>query len=148
MKVREIEINGKVYRANYINNKSDVNVCDSCDLKPQCVADTEDEISGLCLNNAFECYFKEVKETKAEIKTNNPNKFYKFSSGTMFHLNHIKDIIDMDYVEKCPTDPTKYSFSILLINAVAINVRFNTKVIANRERNKFIKFIEEYETLD
>ena len=51
----------------------------------------------------------------------------------------------MGYVELCAMEPNKYEFSILLTNAVAIHVRFDTKTIATRERNKFIKFIERYE---
>lgn len=89
--------------------------------------------------NPFKWCFKEVKQ-KENINT----KFYRFSTGTVFNINHIKDIIDMGYVERHHMEPTKYSFSILLTNAVAIHVRFDTKAIANRERNKFIKFIEEY----
>lgn len=143
MKVNEIEINGKIYRVDCIKD-ADSNICEHCDLQSHCNTFTKDNIFfELCQKNPFNGYFKEVKQ-----KENNTNKFYKFSSGTVFNTNHIKHIIDIGYVEKHHMEPNKYSFSILLTNAVAIHVRFDTKAIANRERNKFIKFIEEYETLD
>lgn len=138
MKVNEIEINGKIYRACY-SDKNHNNICNNCDLKLQCDTDINEIIREICSHN-FACNFKEVKQ-----KENNNTKFYRFSSGTVFNINHIKDIIDMGYVELCVMDPSKYEFSILLTNAVAIHVRFDTKAIANRERNKFIKFIEEYD---
>ena len=139
MKVNEIEINGKIYRTCYIENKSDINVCDSCDLKSQCNIDLDEKIRDMCLND-FPCYFKEVKQ-----KENITNKFYTFSSGTVFNTNYIKDIIDIGYVETCPIELDKHSFSVLLSNKLIIHFRFDTKTIATRERNKFIKFIERYE---
>lgn len=144
MKVNEIEINGKLYRAKYVKDSDVCNICDSCDLKSYCDNQPEDDLLfKLCQENPFKWCFKEVKQ-KENINT----KFYRFSSGAVFNINHIKHIIDMGYVERHHMEPTKYSFSILLTNAVAIHVRFDTKTIATRERNKFIKFIEEYETLD
>lgn len=140
MKVNEIEINGKIYRANYIKDSNICDICESCDLKSHCDNTEEDDIVfKLCQENPFKWCFKEVTFEKFI-----GHSFYKFSTGTVFNVNHIKDIIDMGYVEICPMEPNKYSFSILLTNAVAIHVRFNTKAIATRERNKFIKFIEEY----
>ena len=144
MKVNEIEINGKIYRANYIKDSNACDICNSCDLKSNCNDDSEDNIIfELCQRNPFKWCFKEVL-FENYIK----HSFYKFSTGTVFKVSHIKDIIDIGYVEKCSMEPYKYEFSILLSNAVAIHVRFATKTIATRERNKFIKFIEEYETLD
>lgn len=144
MKVNEIEINGKVYRANYIKDSNNCNTCEHCDLKSYCDnAAIDDIVFKLCQENPFKWCFKEVKQEE-----NNSIKFYKFSTGTVFHINHIKDIIDMGYVELCIEDPTKYGFTILMANSVVIFVRFDTKAIATRERNKFIKFIENYETLD
>lgn len=139
MKIREIEINGKIYRTKPVDDKSDIVICNNCDLQSQCFTDLDIEIRDMCLNSDVEYYFKEVKQ-----KQNTNIKFYKFSSGTVFNVNHIKHIINMGYVKVCAMDPTKYEFSILLTNAVAIHVRFNSRAIANRERNKFIKFIEEY----
>lgn len=144
MKVNEIEINGKIYHANYIKDSNDCNICESCDLKHYCDnAVADDVVFKLCQENPFKWCFKEVKQ-----KENFNTKFYRFSTGTVFNVSHIKDIIDMGYVELCAMDPNKYEFSILLTNAVAIHVRFDTKLIALRERNKFIRFIETYETLD
>lgn len=141
MKVNEIEINGKVYRATYIADSNKYYVCDNCDLKSHCVNDKENGIIfELCQRNPFEGYFKEVTQ-KENINT----KFYRFSTGTVFSVSHIKDIIDMGYVEVCPIEPDKYSFSVLLSNKVTIYFRFDTKLIALRERNKFIRFIETYE---
>lgn len=137
MKVNEIEINGKIYRACY-SDKNHINICNDCDLKSQCDTDVNEIIREICSNN-FACNFKEVKQ-KEDIHT----KLYRFSTGTVFHVNHIKDIIDMSCVELCIEDPTKYGFTILMTNGVVIFVRFDTKLIATRERNKFIKFIEEY----
>lgn len=140
MKVNEIEINGKIYRTNYIKDSNICDICDSCDLKANCNDDSEDNIIfELCQRNPFKWCFKEIKQ-----KENNNIKFYKFSTGTIFNVSHIKDIIDMGYVELCIEDPTKYGFTILMTNSVVIFVRFDTKIIAIRERNKFIKFIEEY----
>lgn len=140
MKVNEIEINGKIYRANYIKDANDCHICEHCDLQSYCDSCEEDDsLFDLCQTNPFKWCFKEVKQ-----KENITNKFYRFSSGTVFHVNHIKDIIDMGYVELCIEDPTKYGFTILMTNGVVIFVRFDTKLIATRERNKFIKFIEEY----
>ena len=140
MKVNEIEINGKIYRANYIKDSNESCICNYCDLNSHCANTGEDDIIfELCRKNPFNSYFKEVKQ-----KETITNKFYRFSSGTVFNINHIKHIIDMGYVELCTMDHSKYEFSILLTNAVAIHVRFDTKAIATRERNKFIKFIEKY----
>ena len=144
MKVNEIEINGKIYRATYIKDSNVCDICDSCDLKSNCNDDSDDNIIfELCQRNPFKWCFKE-----AQFEDFNKHSFYKFSTGTVFNINHIKDIIDMGYVELCIEDPTKYGFTILMTNSVVIFVRFDTKAIATRERNKFIKFIEEYETLD
>ena len=140
MKVNEIEINGKIYRANYIKDSDVCDICESCDLKTNCNDNSEDNIIfELCQRNPFKWCFKEVTFEKFV-----GHSFYKFSTGTVFNVSHIKDIIDMGYVEICPMEPDKYEFSILLTNAVAIHVRFDTKAIATRERNKFIKFIERY----
>ena len=140
MKVNEIEFNGKIYR---VVKASDSSICETCALKDHCDNTTQegDVIYQICQNHPFVAQFKQINNI-VDIKEN--IKFYRFSSGTVFNVNHIKDIIDMGYVELCVMDPSKYEFSILLTNAVAIHVRFNTKAIANRERNKFIKFIEEY----
>lgn len=145
MKVNEIEINGKIYRISFNKDNNESSICKRCDLDSICNSSSEGKtIFDICVKNPNRCYFKEVKQ-----KENNTNiKFYRFSTGTVFNVNHIKHIIDMGYVELCVMDPSKYEFSILLTNAVAIHVRFDTKTIATRERNKFIKFIEEYETLD
>lgn len=144
MKINEIEINGKIYRANYIKDSNNCNICESCDLKSHCDNDeVEDVVFKLCQENYFKWCFKEVKQ-KENINT----KFYTFSTGTVFNVNHIKDIIDMGYVELCIEDPTKYGFTILMTNSVVIFVRFRTKLIALRERSKFIRFIQKYETLD
>lgn len=140
MKVNEIEINGKVYRTSYIKESDKYSPCNYCDLSSHCDNTKKDDVVfEVCRRNPSDSYFKKVTQ-KENINT----KFYRFSTGTVFNVNHIKDIIDMGYVERHHMEPTKYSFSILLTNAVAIHVRFDTKVIANRERNKFIKFIEEY----
>ena len=32
MKVNEIEINGKIYRANYVKEANDPHICEHCDL--------------------------------------------------------------------------------------------------------------------
>lgn len=140
MKVNEIEFNGKIYR---IVKASDSSICETCALKDHCDNTTQegDVIYQICQNHPFIAQFKQINNV-VKIKEN--IKFYKFSTGTVFHVSHIKDIIDMGYVEVCPMDINKYSFSILMSNAIAIHVRFDTKNIANRERNKFIKFIEEY----
>lgn len=141
MKVNEIEINGKVYRVNYIENSNVCNICDSCDLKSYCDNQPEDDpLFKLCQENPFKWCFKEVKQ-KENINT----KFYTFSTGTVFNVSHIKNIIDMGYVELCIEDPTKYGFTILMTNGVVIFVRFRTKLIALRQRSKFIKFIQTYE---
>lgn len=140
MKVNEIEINGKIYRANYIKDSNVCDICDSCDLKANCNDDSEDNIIfELCQRNPFKWCFKEV----IFENFNRPN-FYKFSTGTVFNVSHIKDIINIGYVKKSHMEPNKYEFTILLTNAVAIRFRFDTKIIANRERNTFIKFIETY----
>lgn len=144
MKVNEIEINSKIYRVNYIKDSDNCSICEYCDLRTNCVEDSKDNIIfELCQRNSFGCYFKEVKQ-----KENITNKFYTFSSGTVFNTNYIKDIIDIGYVETCPIELDKHSFGVLLSNKLTIHFRFDTKLIATRERNKFIKFIEEYETLD
>lgn len=140
MKVNEIEINGKIYRANYIKNSNICDICESCDLKANCNDDSEDNIIfELCQRNPFKWCFKEVTFEKFIGYS-----FYKFSTGTVFNVSHIKHIVDMGYVELCIEDPTKYGFTILMANSVVIFVRFDTKTIATRERNKFIKFIEKY----
>lgn len=141
MKVNEIEINGKIYRANYIAESEACNICERCDLESHCAHTKEDDnVFELCRKNPFNGYFKEVKQ-----KENFNTKFYRFSTGTVFSVSHIKDIIDMGYVEVCPMELDKYSFSVLLSNKVTIHFRFDTKLIALRERNKFIRFIETYE---
>lgn len=139
MKVNEIEFNGEIYR---ITPTKENDFCKNCALKEHCNNTTKegDFIFDICQEHVIRTNFQKIDERN--------NTFYRFSSGTVFNINHIKDIIDMGYVERCPMEPTKYSFSILLTNVVAIHVRFDTKAIANRERNKFIKFIEEYENLD
>ena len=144
MKVNEIEFNGKIYR---IVKSSNSSICETCALKDHCDNTTQEgnEIYQICQKHPFIAQFKEINDI-VNIKEN--IKLYRFSTGTVFHVNHIKDIIDMGYVELCIEDPTKYGFTILMANAVVIFVRFDTKNIATRERNKFIKFIEEYETLD
>ena len=143
MKVNEIEFNGEIYR---IVPTQDNDSCKNCALKEHCDNCTQegDFIYNICQKHIIKTNFQKIN------KKNNKkdNKFYRFSSGTIFHINHIKDIIDIGYVELCAMDPTKYEFSILLTNVVAIHVRFDTKAIANRERNKFIKFIEKYENMD
>lgn len=140
MKVNEIEINGKIYRANYIKNSNHCNICESCDLKANCTDDSDDNIIfELCQRNPFKWCFKEVTFEEFYKHT-----FYKFSTGTVFHVNHIKHIVDIGYVEKCIEDPSKWGFAMLMANSVVIFVRFDTKLIATRERNKFIKFIERY----
>ena len=138
MKINEIEINGKIYRTCYIENKSDINICDSCDLKSQCDIDLDEKIRDMCIND-FPCYFKEVKQ-----KENITNKFYTFSSGTVFNTNYIKDIIDIGYVDLCIEKPSMYGFTILMTNGIVIFLKFKTKLIALRERGKFIRFIETY----
>lgn len=144
MKVNEIEFNGKIYR---IVKASDSFICETCALKDHCGNTTQegDEIYQICQSHPFIAQFKQINDI-VNIKEN--IKFYKFSTSTVFHVNHIKDIIDIGYVETCPIELDKYSFGVLLSNKVTIHVRFDTKLIATRERNKFIKFIEEYETLD
>lgn len=144
MKVNEIEFNGKIYR---IVEASDASICETCALKDHCDNTTQegDAIYQICQSHPFIAQFKEINDI-VNIKEN--IKLYRFSTGTVFNVSHIKDIIDMGYVELCIEDPTKYGFTILMTNGVVIFVRFNTKVMATRERNKFIKFIEEYETLD
>lgn len=139
MKVNEIEFNDVVYR---ITPTKDDDYCKNCALKEHCGNTTQegDFIFDICQEHIVKSNFQKINKRNT--------KFYRFSSGTVFNVNHIKDIIDMGYVELCVMDPSKYEFSILLTNAVAIHVRFNSKAIATRERNKFIKFIEEYETLD
>ena len=140
MKVNEIEFNGKIYR---VVKASDSSICETCALKDHCDNTTQegDAIYQICQNHPFITQFKQINNI-VNIKEN--AKFYKFSTGTVFSISHIKDIIDIGYVEICPMEPSKYEFSMLLSNAVAIHVRFSTKSIATRERNKFIKFIEEY----
>lgn len=140
MKVNEIEFNGAVYR---ITPTKDDDCCKNCALKVHCDNCTQegDFIYNICQEHIDKINFQKINKRNIKRDT----KFYRFSSGTVFNINHIKDIIDMGYVELCVMDPSKYEFSILLTNAVAIHVRFDTKTIATRERNKFIKFIEEYE---
>ena len=94
MKVNEIEINGKIYRANYIKDSNACDICNSCDLKSNCNDDSEDNIIfELCQRNPFKWCFKEVT-----FENYIRHSFYKFSTGTVFNVNHIKDIIDMGYV--------------------------------------------------
>ena len=140
MKVNEIEFNGKIYR---IVKASDSSVCETCALKDHCDNTTQegDEIYQICQNHPFDAQFKQINNI-INIKEN--TKLYRFSTGTVFNVSHIKHIVDMGYVELCIEDPSKYGFTILMANSVVIFVRFNTKAIATRERNKFIKFIEEY----
>lgn len=139
MKVNEIEINGKIYCTTYIKNSNDCNICEHCDLKFHCDNAVEDDIVfKLCQENPFKWCFKEVKTIKNDFK------FYTFSSGTVFNTNYIKDIINVGYVKTYPIELDKYSFSILLSNKVTIHFRFRTKLIALRERSKFIRFIETY----
>lgn len=140
MKVNEIEINGKIYRIVKASNEA---ICETCALKDHCDNTTQegDVIYQICQSHTFITQFK-------EINTKENSKFYTFSSGTVFNTNYIKDIIDIGYVEMCPIELDKYSFSVLLSNKVTIHFRFRTKLIALRERSKFIRFIEIYETLD
>lgn len=141
MKVNEIEINGKVYRATYIKDANKYYICDHCDLKSYCVNDKENAIVfDLCQRNPFDGYFKEVKQ-----KENITNKFYKFSSGTVFNVNQIKDILFISFVEKYNSE--YYSFKIILKHGT-VELRFKKTIIATRERNKFIKFIERYGNTD
>ena len=52
MKVNEIEINDKIYRANYIKDSNACDICNSCDLKSNCNDDSEDNIIfELCQRN-------------------------------------------------------------------------------------------------
>lgn len=134
-------VNGKTYIS---SPSKDLNrICELCDLKEQCEGGNLDIIRK-CETFPYDNNFQHIDKIENII-----NKvFYRFSTGTVFHINHIKDIIDIGYAEWCVEDPTKYAFTILMTNGVVIFVRFATKNIANRERNKFIKFIEEYETLD
>lgn len=140
MKVNEIEFNGKIYRIVKASNDA---ICETCALKDHCDNTTQegDEIYQICQSHPFIVQFKEINNI-VSIKEN--FKFYTFSSGAVFNTNYIKDIIDIGYVETCPIELDKHSFSVLLSNKLTIHFRFDTKTIATRERNKFIKFIERY----
>ena len=141
MAKKEFVVNGKTYISTPSKDRS--KICELCDLKEQCEGGNI-EILRKCGEFHYDNNFQHINNVE-----NNINKvFYRFSSGTVFHINHIKDIIDIGYAEWCVEDPTKYAFTILMTNGVVIFVRFNTKSIATRERNKFIKFIETYENMD
>lgn len=137
MKVNEIEINGKIYRANYIKDSNICDICESCDLKSNCNDDSEDNIIfELCQRNPFKWCFKEVKQ-----KENVNIKFYRFSTGAVFNINHINHIITIGEIKHY--EDGDYSFTISTIDWT-VSIINKSKLILTRERNKFIKFIEEY----
>lgn len=137
MKVNEIEINGKVYRANYIKDSNVCDICESCDLKANCNDDSDDDIIfELCQRNPFKWCFKEVKQ-----KENINIKFYRFSSGAVFNINHINRIITIGEIKHY--EDGDYSFLITTVDWSA-HILNKSKSAISRERNKFIKFIEEY----
>lgn len=141
MKVNEIEINGKIYRANYIKDANDCNICEHCDLASYCDrCEDEAALFDLCQTNPFKWCFKEVKQ-KENINT----KFYRFSTGAVFNVNHIDRIITIGEIKHY--EEGNYSFLITTVDWSA-NILNKSKLALSKERNKFIKFIEEYETLD
>lgn len=137
MKVKEIEINGKIYCINHITESDKYSPCNYCDLSSHCDNTKEnDVVFEVCRRNPSNSYFKEIKQ-----KENTNIKFYRFSSGTIFNVNYIKDILFITFVEKY--SPEHYGFTIIL-NQGNVEVGFKNTIAANRERNKFIKFIEKY----
>lgn len=136
MKVNEIEFNDEVYR---ITPTQDDNYCKNCALKEHCGNTTQegDFIYDICQEHIVKSNFQKINKRNT--------KFYRFSSGTMFNLNLLSDILFITFVEKY--SPEHYGFTIIL-NKGNVEVGFKNTIAANRERNKFIKFIEEYETLD
>lgn len=137
MKVNEIEINGKIYRANYIKESNVCDICESCDLKSNCNDDSEDNIIfELCQRNPFKWCFKEIKQ-----KENTNIKFYRFSTGAVFNINHINRIITIGEIKHY--EDVVYSFTISTIDWT-VSIVNKSKLILTRERNKFIKFIEKY----
>ena len=137
MKVNEIEFNGKIYR---IVKASDASICETCALKDHCDNTTQegDEIYQICQSHSFIAQFKEIKNI-VNIKEN--IKFYKFSTGAVFNVDHINRIITIGEIKHY--EDGDYSFLITTADW-SVHILNKSKSALSRERNKFIKFIEEY----